>query len=249
VPTLSGNFASVDDTYATFELGIVGDTTRYQSFGPFQGKRFNASIRYWPQISGDSVGDIMEYRLDYRGYKKVTRRSTLAWRLRGIYNDGDSEVVYGAGGLNELRGWDYRLFSGSRILQTNLEFRFPLAEELRFPILSIQQIRGFFFLDALAPFFLDNLFYDPELGGFRVDPMTGPIRFKFWDSDESRLQDGRASYGMGFQFRFVGGLQFNWAFVTRMKYTQFVPDLLTGSLVKTEAGDEHRSEFYIVFDW
>ena len=41
---------------------------------------------------------------EYRAYKQVTRRSNLAWRLRTIYNDGDSQILYGLGGLNDLVG-------------------------------------------------------------------------------------------------------------------------------------------------
>jgi outer membrane protein assembly factor BamA len=249
VPTSTGDFAEVSDTYGVIDLALVGDTTRWQSFGPFQGKRFNLGVRYWPQISGDSSGDVLEYRFEYRAYKKVTRRSTLAWRFRGIYNDGDSEITYGFGGINDLRGYDYREFIGSRIFQSNLEFRFPLAEELRFPILSIHEIRGFFFFDLLAPFFLDDFYYDSELGGFRGD-LSGPIKFEAWDSENDRIQDLRGSYGVGFHFVFFGGLQFNWSFAETLSHTQFVPDLTNpGFLTKVKGDTDRRSDFYIIFDF
>ena len=111
------------------------------------------------------------------------------------------------------------------------------------PILSLIQIRGFFFLDVGAAWYDNALFYDPELGLFR----TG---FEFWDGDNNRLQDGRAAWGTGFHFIFFGGLQFNWSFARRLPYTQFVPDPSGQFLVPIEAdtGDT-ISEFYIAFDW
>ena len=46
-------------------------------------------------------------------------------------------LVFVKSGINELRGYDYREFFGSRIALSNLEFRFPLIDEVRFPILSM----------------------------------------------------------------------------------------------------------------
>jgi outer membrane protein insertion porin family len=232
-------------------VALVGDTSRYQSFGPFQGKRFNLGVRYYSQLSGDSVGDLLEYRADYRGYRQVTRRSTLAWRVAATVNGGDTEILYGLGGLNQLRGYDFREFTGSSYAYSNLEFRFPLAEQIAFPILAIQQIRGFFFFDVGAAKLNDDLFYDRNLGGIRVDATGQPVKFQFWDSEEGRLQDGRASYGMGFHFRFLGGLQFNWAFTRQMDYTQFVfdPASPTGLTAVNGARDGMRSEFYIMWDY
>ena len=233
-------FRSIDDQLAFASFSLVGDTTRYQRFGPFQGKRFNIGVTYGAQLSGDFDGDLLEYRLDLRTYKQLTRRSVLAWRLGTIYNDGDRENIYGFGGLNFLRGWDYREFFGSRIVWSNLEFRFPLVDELRFPVLALSQIRGLFFVDAGAAWLFDDLFYDPELLAIRVEP------FDFWDSENNRLQDLRVSYGVGFQFFFLGGLQFNWIWAKRMDYTGLNP--LTGMMEKIDGGGT-RSEFYIAFDF
>jgi outer membrane protein assembly factor BamA len=182
----------------------------------------------------------------------LTRRSLLAWRVATIWNAGEREPSYGFGGINQLRGWEYREFFGSRIAWTNLEFRFPLVDEMRFPVLALQQIRGFFFLDAGAAWYEDGSWYDPYTGVIRADysqPVPEIIQFKFWDNDNNRLQDGRASYGFGFQFFFIGGLQFNWVWSNRFDYTQFLYDV-DGSPIPTEAdkGDT-RQDFYIMFDF
>jgi outer membrane protein assembly factor BamA len=195
---------------------------------------------------------MLQYNLDFRAYKQLTRRSLLAWRVATAYSAGDRETYYAFGGINQLRGWDYRDFFGSRIAYSNLEFRFPLFDQLSFPFGGgIGPIRGFLFLDVGAAWFEDDLFWDPELRIIRTDQQTGqPIGFQFWDSENNRLQDGRASYGFGFQFFFIGGLQFNWSWAKRLEYTRYVWDSEVENLVPTEAdtGDT-RMDFYIVFDW
>lgn len=242
-------FDRVSDRLATVGLDFVGDTTRYQRFGPFQGKRFDIGAFFGKHLAGDFEGDLLEYQLDFRAYKKLTRRSLLAWRLASRYNAGDRFFTYGFGGLNQLRGFGFRSFAGSRIAWSNLELRFPLVDVLQFPVLPITGIRGFFFLDVGAAWFQDGLWYDPVLGGIRVDASNTPIEFEFWDSDESRLRDGRASYGAGFQFLFIGGLQFNWIWARQLPYTQFLPST-TGELVPQKADTSGtRTEFYIAFDF
>ena len=59
----------------------------------------------------------------------------------------------------------------------------------------------------------------PGRTGILRDPNVVPWRF--WDSENNRLQDGRASYGMGFQFLFIGGLQLNWVWSKRLPFTQY----------------------------
>ncbi len=251
------SFGTIDERFGLAQIGITGDTTRYQSFGPFQGKRFNIGAWYGAHVGGSTEsGDILQYNLDFRGYKQATRRSVLAWRLSAIYNDGDRETFYPLGGINQLRGFDFRDFVGSRLSWSNLEFRFPLVDQLSFPFLSLTQIRGFLFFDVGAAWFTDDSWWDPELRAIRTDPLTGEtIPFKFWDSDNDRLQDGRASYGWGFQFLFLGGLQFNWSWARVMPYTQFVPvfDPATNMFIEmrpVEIDDNgFRSDFYIVYDW
>jgi hypothetical protein len=244
----------LSDTLATVGLSFTGDTTRFQSFGPLQGKRFTVSTAYGKQLSGDFDGDWLEYRADIRTYKQLTRRSLLAWRLASVYSSGDREYTYGFGGMNQLRGYEYREFRGSRLLWSNLELRFPLVDEMRFPVFALRQIRGFFFLDVGAAWYQDDAWYDPATGIIRADYSQTPaqlIGFDFWDSDNNRLQDARASYGVGFQFFFIGGLQFNWVWAHRMDYTQYIyPEGLLGPPVAIE-GDtgSTRSDFYIQFDF
>ena len=241
---------TVDQTFATLNVAFGGDTTRFQSWGPFQGKRFNIGALYAPSLGGDIDGDVLQYNVDFRAYKQLTRRSTLAWRIASIYGAGDegSANAYSLGGLNQLRGYDFREFFGTRTAWSNLELRFPLIDELATPILGFRNIRGFLFLDAGAAWFIDDSWYDPELRIFRAD-------FEVWDSENDRFQDLRLVYGAGLRFYFLGGLQFNFVWANRVPYTQFelVPEgcpLATCTAVKTKAGtDGYDSEVYIAFDW
>ena len=239
--------------FLNLSAAVVGDTTRYQEWGPFQGKRFEVRYNYGLNLGGDLEGDLQEVVLDFRAYKQLTRRSLFAWRLAGVYNLGQAVSYYSLGGVNQLRGFEFREFFGTRVVWGNMELRYPLVDLLQFPFLGIRSIRGFVFADLGAAWFDNGGFYDPELGygTFRTaPPLNGPA-FKFWDSENDRLQDGRGSYGLGFQFLFLGGLQFNWSWASVMDYTRFVcADLTCSSMVPVKADTTGtRTDFYIVFDW
>lgn len=250
-------FQRVTNTMITFRPAIVGDTTRYQSFGPFQGKRFNIGVTYGHSVGGDLAGNYLAYDFDIRTYKQMTRRSLIAWHLAGIINAGAQQSYYGLGGINQLRGYDFREFYGSRVAWSNLELRYPLVDELRFPVFPLRDIRGFFFLDAGAAYLADDAWYDPDLLNIRAQPLPGGgaeiIPFKPWDSENDRLQDLRASYGFGFQFLFLGGLQFNWTWAWRLPYTRYAdvstnPFTIDLQKIKADSGGA-RTSFYIVYDW
>lgn len=241
-------FLTVKDRFLLLQPSIVGDTTRYQSFGPFQGKRFELGVTYGLNLGDELPGDILEYHIDFRAYKQLTRRSLFAFRALGIVNRGDRQIFYGIGGLNTLRGYDFRSFFGSNVAAGNIELRFPFVDELRFPIGPIRNIRGFLFLDSGAAWLQNDQFYDPDLAAVRPN-----IPFDWWDSKNHRLQDLRASYGAGFQFLFLGGLQFNWSWSKRFPFTQYVDDPSTPGVfdlipINADVGDV-RSDFYITFDW
>jgi hypothetical protein len=247
--TINGvpQFVSSHDRFLMFQPSIVGDTTRFQSFGPLQGKRFEFGVTYGENLGGDIPGNIIEYHVDFRAYKQLTRRSLLAFRAIGIVNKGDREIFYGIGGLNTLRGYDFRALYGSNVAAANVELRFPFVDELRFPIGPLRNIRGFLFVDTGTAWLPDGSFYDPD--AFAVRP---GIPFNWWDNKNDRLQDLRGSYGAGFQFFFLGGLQFNWAWSKRMSYTRYVIDdsspVFALKPIDADVGGV-RSEFYITFDW
>ena len=244
------SFTRFSDTLAVGTVGVGGDTVRYQRFGPYHGKTFNLSYTYGNQLSGDFDGDLAQLNFTFKSYGRVTRRSLFAWRLSTLQNTGDREYVYSFGGLNQLRGYEFRSFGGSNLIWSNLEYRFPLIDVLAFPVLALQEIRGLFFLDLGAAYFDNDAWIDPQTGAVRVDEMGQQIDFDFFDSENDRLQDLRGSYGVGFQFRFLGGLQFNWVFAKRLPYTEFVFDPTTMSVVPQKANTSGTdTQFYIAFDF
>ena len=251
-------FTTTNDRFVLFGASLVGDTTRFQSFGPFQGKRFELATTYGVNVGGDTPGNIQQYVLDFRAYRQMTRRSLIAFRALGIANEGERQIFYGMGGLNDLRGYEFRDFYGSNVVQSNIELRFPFVDELRFPIGPIRNIRGFLFMDVGTAWLPGDQFYDPDLNAVRAEPQANGtfkiIPFDFWDGENNRLQDLRASYGFGVQFFFLGGLQFNWTWAKRFEYTRYVfeDDPLTPQLdlVPVRADPEgFESAFYIAFDW
>jgi Tol biopolymer transport system component len=241
-------FITSSDRFLYVRPALVGDTTRFQSFGPFQGHRFELGLLYGLNLGGDTAGNIEEVHLDFRAYKQLTRRSVLAFRALGIVNKGERQIFYGIGGLNTLRGYDFRSFYGSNVAEANLELRFPLVDELRFPFGPIRNIRGFLFLDTGTAWLPGDGFYDPDYQYFRPN-----VPFSWWDRANGRMQDLRASWGAGFQFFFLGGIQFNWSWSKRLPYTTFIDDKTTPlvfDLVPVAADVSGvRSEFYITFDW
>ncbi|MBZ5638432.1 MAG: hypothetical protein LAO51_06685 [Acidobacteriia bacterium] len=257
---------NIKDRFALFSTSLTGDTTRYQEWGPFQGKRFDVGVTYGADAGGTIPGNLVEYSLDFRAYKQLTRRSLLALRIAGVDSAGGRPTYYALGGINQLRGYNFRDFFGTRVAWSNLELRFPLVDQLRFPFGAIRSIRGFLFMDVGAAWFNDGSFYDPELagvGGVRsgVDINGKPVQFKLWDSANGRFQDGRGSYGWGIQFLFIGGLQFNWAWSQRMAYTRYDCQLDPNNNCQFDANNNLvlvprkadtggvRTEFYIVFDF
>lgn len=257
--TLQGQptFATVDDKFLTLQPSIVCDTTRYQSFGPFQGKRFVLGATYAVNLGSTTPGNVLQYNLDFRAYHQLTRRSLFAFRAVGIFNEGTRQIFYGVGGLNTLRGYDYRTLYGSNVVGANFELRFPFVDEMRFPIGALRNIRGFLFTDLGTAWLPDSQFYDPDTRNIRVTEVAPgvlvPIPFKMWDSANRRLQDLRGAYGAGFQFFFLGGLQFNWVWAKRLPYTVYLDNpatpLIYDPVPVKAANTGFQSEFYIAFDW
>ena len=190
-----------DDDFPFVSATFSGDGTSFKQFGPVTGRRYNFSATYAPDLDGSGTlsSDLI---LDFRQYRQLTSRSGLAMRFFGGYSEGNFPNFYYFGGLNTLRGYDYRSLVGTRAFYANFEVRFPLIDYLVTPVLNFQDIRG-------------NLFVD--IGGAWFDGQD----FKFWEN--SRLADGLASVGYGVSFRFWG-LELHWDFAWRTDGKDILPD-------------------------
>ncbi|HYS05391.1 MAG TPA: hypothetical protein VEW47_09395 [Candidatus Dormibacteraeota bacterium] len=237
-------FAQLSEKFPLVSWSIDGDTTRFKEFGPYHGQRFQLRQDWAPTLNagGDTSlfrsGPFVNSTLDYRLYRRATSRSLLALRLVGIVGNGRGYNVYSVGGLNQLRGYNYREFFGSRVSFMNLEFRFPLVDALAFPFGVIRDLRGFLFFDVASAWFgsgqlggTGQTFFHSTLGSEVTDPtfsyfVQGPNtpgqgllrRFDFWDSKNGKLGDGRAAYGFGWGF-YLGPFEFTWSFAHQLPNT------------------------------
>src|SRR6185503_8816634 len=167
------------DTYPELRLGFGGDTTVEAPWGPISGRRYRIEGSYGAAVGGsDNEGTInpgassitSSAILDFRQYVPFTQRMGFAFRAVGLASWGQAPDVFAFGGLDTVRGFDFRELVGDRAFYTNLALRFPLVDAVVLPFAAIQGIRGRIFLDV---------------GGAWFD-YAGQT-FKFWDNDNSRL--------------------------------------------------------------
>jgi len=193
------------DDFPIVEAALVGDNVVFSDFGPLSGRRWRLAGSYAPDFDkelaaggGEPGGTLSaNLTLDARQYIPLSRRSGLAMRLFGATSSGNAPQPFYFGGLDTVRGFDFRELVGNRAFFVNLEYRFPLFDVLRNAFLDFRGIRGRVFLDVGGAYFT----YSGR-------------DFDFWDSDESRLKDGVSSYGYGFTINFLG-LDLNWDFARR----------------------------------
>ena len=77
-----------------------------------------------------------DYTLDARQYLPISSRALLATRLFAGYSRGDFPNFYYFGGLNTVRGYEFRSIIGTQAAFANVELRFPLIDVLATPIMA-----------------------------------------------------------------------------------------------------------------
>ncbi len=190
-PNVGFDDFTVDYPFA--QASLTGDSAVFSQYGPVSGRRWQLGATY--AFDPDQGGALYTlYELDLRQYLALSQRSNLALRFYGGYTGGNQPIPLYFGGLDDLRGVNFRSMIGDRAFYTNLEYRFPLIDVLATPVLNFRSIRGRVFLDV---------------GGAWFD-MAGET-FQFWNGDENRLEDAVSSYGLGFTVDFIG-LDLNWDF-------------------------------------
>lgn len=179
------------DDFPIASAGIVGDTVVLSPWGYVGGRRWKVGASYAPDL--DESGTLTSnLAVDYRQYFRLTRRSQLALRGVGYVSEGNFPNPFYFGGLDTVRGFDFRSLVGDRGFYTNVELRFPFLDQLSTPILQ-GSVRGVFFVD---------------IGGAWYDSVQS---FKLLD-DDNRLVDGVSSYGFGITMRLFGlDLNIDWA--------------------------------------
>ena len=124
------NYDARTDNVPTAGIGFSYDTTRYASFGPLAGKRLDLNLQYTPSFKTGETSLTTDAFLDGRIYLPLSRRVLFAFRGFGGIARGAAPTVYYFGGLDTLRGYDYRSIIGNNVFYVNSEFRFPLVDVL-----------------------------------------------------------------------------------------------------------------------
>jgi len=237
-------FVTSASNFPYLSVGLVYDSVRYQSFGPYQGKQVSLTVTGVTFTGGDDQGeDVIQYSLDTRFYQGITQRGLLALRMIGVFQTGNAGSIYAIGGINEIRGYEYNQFFGDNYILANLELRFPLLDSMRLPFgLNLAPVRGFLFIDFGTTWFGDQdyVVFDEETGlptGLARGKATfsnklGTYR-QYQATLDGRWKDYHGSVGAGFTVP-VLGLPMTWAFSRVYNGDGFDP--LSGS-------------FYIIINW
>ncbi len=233
-------FFEFSDDFPTASIHLVADTVRYQRFGPLHGYQLRLGLDGYRFVSGDNSGEsVLTYRVDVRGYQKVTTRSLLAARVVARISDGRAASVYSIGGINQIRGVRFRELFGDSFFFANFEFRFPLFNVIQWAFgLNAGPVRAFAFVDIGSAWFNDVTYFDPGTGTIQRGKAvfdTDLLTYRKYDArdDQGFLKDVIATAGLGFRMPMFG-LPLTWTFSVRHDGKDFGP---------------WHSNFYIVHDW
>jgi hypothetical protein len=198
---------------APISVRAVQETTRFAEFGPLSGSTFSIGVTAAPGIGSFLQRTTVD--ADLRKYLRLGGTSALlAFRGRGFYSTGDNPDYFYFGGNMELRGYPYLSFAGNQGFFANAEFRLPLINLAATPIGILGPLRGTVYFGIAGAHFKGQQYqFSTSDAGYSYveDPIFGtPVTG--W-----RLQDGRASWGIGLQLFFLGyPMHFDWT-----KYTDF----------------------------
>jgi len=227
-------------TLLPFGAEFIQETTVFREFGPLAGSTMRLAYDVAPKIAGTLSRQTFD--VDARHYLRLGGSGVLAARIRGFKSIGDFPDFIYFGGNSEMRGYDYLQFAGQNVAFANAELRFPLIEAALTPIGVIGGIRGVFFANIGGGWFNGQQSADPCGGGsykfatnkaevcrpvigYKTDPFGQPV----YDSNQLpilqygaprtisglRLQDGRASYGVGLETFALGfPIHFDWSWRT-----------------------------------
>jgi hypothetical protein len=200
-------------TIAPVSLSLVAETTRFREFGPLTGHTYRLGFTFAPGVSSWLSRRTLD--LDARKYIRFGGSGVLAGRIRGFKSMGQAPDIFYFGGNMELRGYPYLSFVGNEGFFANLELRIPIIDLMKTPIGILGPVRGTLYGGiGQAKIRGDNSRFGTSAPGvsYVKDPVFGEPVSGF------HLVDGRASYGIGLQFFFLGyPLHFDWSKLTDLK--------------------------------
>jgi outer membrane protein assembly factor BamA len=204
-------------------VAFIQETTHFREFGPLSGNTMRVAYEVAPKL-----GSMLSRRTidaDLRYYQRLAGTGVLAFRLRVYKSMGDYPNYMYFGGMSDMRGYDYLEFIGQNVVFANTELRFPIIEAMLTPIGVLGGLRGVFFFDIGAGWFNNQGFKFAATGTETVQRQSGVgvdangNLVPFYDNPVTvsgfRLQDARASFGLGLETFIIGlPLHFDWAWRT-----------------------------------
>jgi len=179
-------------------ISLVRDNSLWELVGPIEGTRYNFSLGLTYDVNNSRLNNSI-FLVDFRKYIRLSKNSCLATRFLGYTSRGVEPQRLYLGGSWSLRGFDRRAFYGKNLTLTNLEYRFPLIDDLYigFPWgkFGFRSIRGALFFD------------------------TG----KAWEDKFGNLY-GSLGWGARVNLGYVTVLRFDWAKTTDFK--RFYPGVV-----------------------
>lgn len=183
--------------------------TRDDRFNPTEGWFGTASIQNAGGILGGDY-DYRKYDLDLRTYlstdifeegqtgettiSSTVNQGVLAMRM--VVGVGDTSLPsfakYEIGGLGTIRGYDYKEFSGDTSLIFNIEYRFPLTENLQ-AVIFADWGNAWDFGESIA---IGDLKFGKG-AGIRFDTFLGPISIDYGFGEDN---EGQAYFSIGHAF-------------------------------------------------
>lgn len=223
-------------TMLPLSVAFTQETTVFREFGPLAGNTVRLGYDVAPGFGGMLSRQSVD--LDARHYLRLGGSGLLATRLRGFKSTGDFPDFIYFGGNSEMRGYDYLQFVGQNALFANAELRFPIIEAALTPIGVVGGVRGVFFGDLGAGWFNGQGFrfatsktvvQTPVVGyTFDANNLATPVYGAPRTISGFRLQDARASYGLGLEtFAFGFPIHFDWAW--RTMFNKDYEDLIFAS--------------------
>jgi Tol biopolymer transport system component len=203
-------FALNSGKLAPISIALTGETTRFREFGPLSGHTYSVGFEVAPGMS--SFLSRRSVHADVRKYFKIGQGTVFALRGRGFLSNGENPDIFFFGGNMELRGYPYLSIVGNRGFFANAELRIPIIDVMKTPLGILGPVRGTLFAGVGSAHFQgeDYTFGTSEPGvSFVNDDVFGEAVGGY------HLVDGRASFGVGLQFFFLGyPLHFDWVKLT-----------------------------------
>jgi hypothetical protein len=110
-------------------ISITTDNIVWYIGGPLRGHRINIAFGNSLDLQGSRY-ESTTLNLDFRNYFNLSKRIVFAQRFLSFMSWGSDLQLYYLGGSWDLRGYEFREFTGKRVYLINNELRFPLIDRL-----------------------------------------------------------------------------------------------------------------------